>query len=67
MSADGGITEEQIASTQKKLEARKRFEAVFPLLVDELISHLRSIALPENAIEWFENVASFVIITNFRT
>jgi farnesyl diphosphate synthase len=57
MSASGEITEERIASTEKKIAARKRFEEVFPLLVDELITHLQSINLPQNAIEWFKNVS----------
>ena len=56
MSADGQITEQQIASAQAKIDARKRFESVFPLLVDELLSYLQSIGLPQNAIEWYKNV-----------
>ncbi|KAF9082003.1 Farnesyl pyrophosphate synthetase [Mortierella sp. GBA35] len=32
----------------------KEFNDVFPVLADELISHLRSINIPENAIEWFD-------------
>ena len=48
--------EERIASAEAKIAARKRFEDVFPLLVDELVTYLRSIKLPENAIEWFKEV-----------
>jgi len=51
------ITDKQIAAAQAKIEARKRFEAVFPLLVEELISHLQKIHLPENAIEWYKEVS----------
>jgi hypothetical protein len=56
MSSEAPITDKQIASTHAKIEARKRFESVFPLLVDEAITHLRSIHLPENAIEWYKQV-----------
>jgi len=61
MSSEQPITEKQIAAAEAKIRARKRFEAIFPLLVDELTSSLRSINLPENAIEWFKNV--FLIIS----
>jgi len=50
------ITEKQIAVAQAKIEARKRFEAVFPLLLHELLDHLQDINLPENAIEWYKEV-----------
>ena len=59
MSSEVPITDKQIASTKAKIEARKRFEFVFPLLVEELTSHLTSIHLPENAIEWFKDVYIF--------
>ncbi|KAG0374672.1 Farnesyl pyrophosphate synthetase [Mortierella sp. AD032] len=32
----------------------QEFNDVFPVLADELIAHLRSINIPENAIEWFD-------------
>ncbi|KAF9134488.1 Farnesyl pyrophosphate synthetase [Mortierella sp. GBA39] len=32
----------------------QEFNDVFPVLADELIAHLRSIHIPENAIEWFD-------------
>jgi len=54
MSSEDPMSDKQIASTQAKMDARKRFESVFPLLVDELTSYLRSINLPENAIEWYK-------------
>jgi len=56
--SEAPITDKQIASASAKIEARKRFEAVFPLLVDELTAHLSSINLPENAIEWYKQVLS---------
>ena len=55
-SEDNPITDKQIASAQAKIDARKRFESVFPLLVEEMTSYLTSIRLPENAIEWFKQV-----------
>lgn len=64
MSSENLFTEQQIASTQAKIDARKRFESVFPLLVEELTSHLQSINLPQNAIEWFKNVSPSMDIVN---
>ena len=55
-SQDPFTDKQRIASAEAKIAARKRFEEVFPLLVDELISYLRSIKLPENAIEWYKEV-----------
>lgn len=56
MSSEVPITDKQIASAQAKIDARKRFESVFPLLVEEITSYLTSINLPENAIEWVKGV-----------
>ena len=57
MSSQDPFTDKQrIASAEAKIAARKRFEEVFPLLVDELTTYLRSIKLPENAIEWYKEV-----------
>jgi len=39
-------------------DAVKEFNDVFPVLAEELLSHLRSLRIPENAIEWFERVRS---------
>ncbi|EPQ31477.1 uncharacterized protein PFL1_00812 [Pseudozyma flocculosa PF-1] len=39
---------------QLKIEKRKRFEQVFPLLVDELTSYLESEQMPAEAIDWFK-------------
>jgi hypothetical protein len=58
MPSETPITDQQIASVEAKIAARKRFESVFPLLVEEVISHLRSIHLPESAIEWYKEVLS---------
>ena len=57
MSSQDPFSDKQwIASAEAKIAARKRFEEVFPLLVDELTTYLRSIKLPENAIEWYKEV-----------
>ena len=56
MSSEDPITDKQIAAAQAKIEERKRFEVVFPLLVEEMTSYLTTIHLPENAIEWFKEV-----------
>ncbi|CAO1617296.1 unnamed protein product [Parajaminaea phylloscopi] len=37
----------------QKVAARKRFEAVWPLLVEELIEYLKSEGMPTEAQEWF--------------
>jgi farnesyl diphosphate synthase len=39
-----------------KAQVRKRFESVFPLLVEEITAYLKSIHLPEAAIEWYKKV-----------
>jgi len=57
-SQDPFTDKKRIASAEAKIAARKRFEEVFPLLVDELTTYLRSIKLPENAIEWYKGVPS---------
>jgi hypothetical protein len=56
MASEQSITDKQIATAEAKIHARKRFEAIFPLLVEELTSSLRSINLPENAIQWYKDV-----------
>jgi hypothetical protein len=59
MASEQPITDKQIATAEAKIHARKRFESVFPLLVEELTSTLRTINLPENAIEWYKDVLLF--------
>ncbi len=34
----------------------KKFEEVFPQLVQDLIEHCKQYGLPQNALEWFEQV-----------
>lgn len=35
----------------------KEFEAVFPLLVEDLSQHAKSYGLPENALKWYQEVS----------
>ncbi|KAK0519782.1 Farnesyl pyrophosphate synthetase, partial [Tilletia horrida] len=42
-----------VAAAQAKVDARKRFEAVFPMLVEELSSYLTENNMPGDAIEWY--------------
>lgn len=35
---------------------RQRFETVFPTLVEDLLNHAKKYNLPDNALQWFENV-----------
>lgn len=43
----------------------QEFNDVFPVLADELIAHLRSIHIPENAIEWFDRVCFSLLFLLF--
>ncbi|PWZ00820.1 putative ERG20-farnesyl-pyrophosphate synthetase [Testicularia cyperi] len=56
MSAAASTLDQQALAdkAQLKIEKRKRFEQVFPLLVDELTSYLASENMPAEAIEWFK-------------
>lgn len=43
-------------AAQKKLERRKRFEAVFPLIKQELLEYLDECKMPSDARDWFDRV-----------
>ncbi|CAO1631165.1 unnamed protein product [Sympodiomycopsis kandeliae] len=49
MSSQEALT----AKASAKLAARKRFEEVFPLLVEELIDYLKSEGMPAEAQQWY--------------
>ena len=53
MSSDAAI-DRLATNAQAKIARRKRFEQVFPLLVDELVSYLASEGMPAEAIEWYK-------------
>lgn len=40
-----------------KAARRKRFEDVFPVIAKELTDYLRGENMPQEAIEWYENVS----------
>lgn len=40
----------------KKVERRKRFEAVFPLIKQELLEYLDECKMPSDARAWFDRV-----------
>ncbi|KAK0542768.1 Farnesyl pyrophosphate synthetase [Tilletia horrida] len=42
-----------IAAAEAKVQARKRFEAVFPMLVEELTAYLVENKMPADAVEWY--------------
>jgi hypothetical protein len=37
--------------------SREAFEAVFPMLAEDLLAHAKKYNLPENAVKWFEQVS----------
>ncbi|KAF9917642.1 Farnesyl pyrophosphate synthetase [Lobosporangium transversale] len=43
-------------------DAYKEFMDVFPVLAEELLTHLRSIDIPQNAIEWFEKSMRYNVL-----
>ncbi|CAD6929939.1 unnamed protein product [Tilletia controversa] len=52
-AASSPLDPKLVAAAQAKVDARKRFEAVFPMLVEELTSYLTANNMPGDAIEWF--------------
>jgi farnesyl diphosphate synthase len=40
----------------QKLARRKRFEAVWPLIRDEVVAYLEQEKLPGEAVDWFKRV-----------
>ncbi|SPO22926.1 probable ERG20 - farnesyl-pyrophosphate synthetase [Ustilago trichophora] len=53
MSASSVDSQALADKAQLKIQKRKRFEAVFPLLVEELTAYLASENMPAEAIDWF--------------
>ncbi|SNX83454.1 probable ERG20 - farnesyl-pyrophosphate synthetase [Melanopsichium pennsylvanicum] len=54
MSAFTNLDPQALANkAQLKIQKRKRFEAVFPLLVEELTTYLASENMPTEATDWF--------------
>lgn len=44
------------ASPQEKKEARAKFEAVFPVIADEILDYMKAEGMPAEALEWMKNV-----------
>nr|AFR13038.1 farnesyl-diphosphate synthase [Wolfiporia cocos] len=42
-----------MSSSSAKVQKRQKFEAVFPVLRDELVAHLAAQGMPEDAKEWY--------------
>ncbi|KAF8985561.1 Farnesyl pyrophosphate synthetase [Entomortierella lignicola] len=43
-------------------EAYKEFMDVFPVIAEELLAHLRSLNIPQNAIEWFDRSMRYNVL-----
>lgn len=56
----GGVPAAMLDAAAKKLERRKRFEAVFPLIKQELLEYLDECKMPSDAREWFDRVSHYV-------
>ena len=39
-----------------KAQKRQKFEAVFPVLRDELLAYLKQEGMPTDAVDWFQRV-----------
>jgi hypothetical protein len=59
-AVNGGLTPSTetalLDKSARKLERRKRFEAVWPLIRDELVDYLEQEKMPGEAVEWFKRV-----------
>lgn len=44
-----------MATTTKRAD----FEAIFPSLAQDIVSHAKKYNLPANAVEWFEKVGQY--------
>lgn len=52
-----GVPAPVFDAAAKKLERRKRFEAVFPLIKQELLEYLDECKMPSDARAWFDRVS----------
>jgi farnesyl diphosphate synthase len=41
-----------------KAARRKRFEDVFPIIADELLTYVKGEGMPKDAVEWYEKVSA---------
>lgn len=56
-SSVAGVPAPVLDAAAKKLERRKRFEAVFPLIKQELLDYLDECKMPSDARAWFDRVS----------
>jgi hypothetical protein len=45
-------------------ESRKDFLAVFPLIVDELLTYMKKEGMPQDAVKWYEDVSPGLPLTS---
>ena len=48
-------------------DAKKKFEAVFPSLVEDLKENAKQYNLPENALKWYEDVCNAFLPDSHRS
>lgn len=51
-----------VNAAAKKVERRKRFEAVFPLIKQELLEYLDQCKMPADAREWYDKVSCCISV-----
>ena len=54
--AEGASYRSMTETGDRKEDRRKRFEAVFPVIAEELLGYIRGEGMPVDAVEWFEKV-----------
>jgi len=47
-----------MSTAEQKKATRSRFEAVFPVIADELLSYMKGEGMPKEAVEWMKTVRS---------
>ncbi|CAD6567840.1 MAG: Farnesyl pyrophosphate synthetase [Tremellales sp. Tagirdzhanova-0007] len=52
--AEGASYRSMTETGDRKEDRRKRFEAVFPVIAEELLGYIRGEGMPVDAVEWFE-------------
>lgn len=48
----------KMSTAEEKKASRSRFEAVFPVIADELLSYMKGEGMPKEAVEWMKTVNS---------
>lgn len=55
-SAERANDKSETATGNDKGDRRKRFEAVFPVIAEELLGYIRGEGMPVDAVDWYEKV-----------